>query len=93
MKLHTWVSGHQADILNSKPRSLRQFYILAGILPEDENKTFREATDELVKLRRLVKKVTIEAAKHRDYAESDRLWQALSPLAELLMDVSTDTTT
>jgi hypothetical protein len=71
---------------------LRQFYILAGILPEDGGKKLpRESPDELAKLRRAVRKVTTEATSHRDYIHADELWKALEPLARLLRDVSTDT--
>lgn len=93
MRLHIWVCSHQKEILEAKPHSLRQFYILAGILPEDESKKLPKANnDDLAKLRLLVRKVTAEAAAHRDYAEVDRLWQALEPLAPLLREVSTDLT-
>ena len=90
VRLHTWVCGHRTEILNAKPHSLRQFYILANILPEDETKPMPGPKDDLAKLRRLVRKVTIEAAAHRDYIDASRLWQALEPLAPLLRDVSTD---
>jgi hypothetical protein len=91
MRLHIWVYSHQREILEAKPHSLRQFYILAGILPEDESKKLpKENNDELAKLRRLVRKVTVEAAAHRDYVEVERLWQVLEPLAPLLREVSTD---
>ena len=93
MRLHIWVCSHQKEILEAKPHSLRQFYILAGILPEDESKKLpKENNDDLAKLRQLVRKVTVEAAAHRDYADFGRLWQALEPLAPLLREVSTDLT-
>jgi hypothetical protein len=93
MRLHIWVCSHQKEILEAKPRSLRQFYILSGILPEDERKKLpKENNDDLAKLRRLVRRVTAEAAAHRDYADVGRLWQALEPLAPLLREVSTDLT-
>jgi hypothetical protein len=88
--LHKWVGEHQDAILKSKPRSLRQFYILAGILPEDEPKVPSEKPDELSKLRRLVRRTALEAAAHRGYAETPKLWDALKPLAALLREVSTD---
>jgi len=91
MRLHTWVCTHRTEILAAKPYSLRQFYILAGILPEDGSKTLPKTKDDLAKLRRAVRKVTAEAAAHRDFADSDRLWRALEPLAALLREVSTDT--
>ncbi|HTL58208.1 MAG TPA: hypothetical protein VL361_21145 [Candidatus Limnocylindrales bacterium] len=91
MRLHIWVCTHQRDILEAKPRSLRQFYILAGILPEDETKKLpKSSNDDLAKLRRLVRKVTTEAAAHRNYEDADKLWQALKPLAPLLREVSTE---
>lgn len=91
MNLHKWVCSHQTKILEAKPRSLRQFYILAGILPEDESEKLRkENKDELAKLRRLVRRLTTEAAAHRDYADAERLWRVLEPLAPLLREVSTD---
>jgi hypothetical protein len=94
MRLHIWVCSHRTEILAAKPHSLRQFYILAGILSEDEsNKLTKENPDDLAKLRRLVRKVTAEAAAHRDYAEVEDLWKALAPLAALLTDVGTDTRT
>lgn len=93
MRLHIWVCSHQKEILEAKPHSLRQFYILAGILPEDEGKKMsKENSDGLAKLRRLVRRVTLEVAAHRDYADVGRLWQALEPLAHLLREVSTDLT-
>jgi hypothetical protein len=93
MRLHIWVSTHQSEILAAKPHSLRQFYILAGILPEDESRPLpKGGNDDLAKLRRLVRKVTAEAAAHRDYEDVERLWRALEPLAPLLRDVSTDLT-
>lgn len=91
MRLHIWCCTHQSEIIAAKPRSLRQFYVLAGILPEDGSRKFSSAQhDDLAKLRRLVRRVATEAAAHRDYADAQRLWQALSPLAPLLREVSTD---
>lgn len=91
MKLHLWFSTHGEDILKTKPQSLRQAYILAGILPEDETKPLpRDSRDELAKLRRMVTRLTKEAAAHRDYADSKKLWETLQPLAVLLRQVSTD---
>jgi hypothetical protein len=92
MRLHVWVCSHQSEILAAKPHSLRQFYVLAGVLPEDESKKMpKENNDELAKLRRLVRRTAAEAAAHRGYAEAKKLWQALEPLAVLLREVSTDT--
>lgn len=92
MRLHIWVCTHQQEILEAKPHSLRQFYILAGILPEDDaKKLHRHKADDLAKLHRAVRKVTAEASAHRGYAEAQELWRALEPLARLLKDVSTDT--
>jgi hypothetical protein len=91
MNLHIWVCSHQREILDAKPRSLRQFYILAGILPEDGSKRLsKDNSDDLAKLRRLVGRIVMEAAAHRDYADIERLWNTLKPLAPLLRDVSTD---
>ena len=93
MRLHVWVCSHHKEILEAKPHSLRQFYIMAGILPEDESKNLpKEHHDDLAKLRRLVRRVTMEVAAHRDYADIERLWRALEPLAPLLREVSTDLT-
>jgi hypothetical protein len=91
MRLHIWVGSHQQEILRAKPHSLRQFYILAGILPEEEGKSRHESDDDLAKVRRLVRKIASEVAKHREYADAGRLWDALQPLAGVLRDVSTDT--
>jgi len=66
IRLHIWVCANPKEILTAKPHSLRQFYILAGILPEDEGKRLpRGCKDDLAKLRRLVRKVTAEAAAPR----------------------------
>jgi hypothetical protein len=93
MRLHTWVTSHRTEILKAKPSSLRQFYILAGILPEDGSKKLHnDKYDELSKLRRLVSRVLTEATGHRDYVKVEKLWQVLEPLAPLLREVSTDVT-
>lgn len=89
--LHLWVGQHQEAILKSKPHSLRQFYILAGILPEDgSKKPPKENPDALAKLRKLVRRTTWEAAGHRDFATASDLLEALNPLAVLLEDVAAD---
>jgi hypothetical protein len=89
--LHKWVGSHQREILKTKPTSLRQMYILAKILPEDETRNMpKENHDELAPLRRKVAKVLTEAAKYRDFGKGKDLWKALKPLAPLLREVCTD---
>lgn len=91
MRLHIWVGQHQKDILDHKPHSLRQFYILAGILPEDGPKRLpKDKPDELTKLRRLVHRTCLEAAAHRDYCTAQALLRALDPLAALLEEIVQD---
>jgi hypothetical protein len=85
MRLHKWVIVHQGAILKSRPHSLRQMYILAGILPEDEAKSkLGEKADELAKLKRFVRRLCLEAAVHRDYAARSDLLRALTPVQNLL---------
>jgi hypothetical protein len=91
MRLHKWISTHRQTILEQKPHSLRQCYILAGILPEDESKKRpTDPNDELAKLRRLVRKVCVEAACHRKYQQASELMNALVPVANLIEDVRED---
>jgi hypothetical protein len=91
MRLNMWLEQHRSDILEHKPRSLRQFYILAGILPEDgPKKLLRNKLDDLARLRRLVRQLCLEVAKHRDYCQSQELFTILRPLIAVLEEVSTD---
>ena len=91
MALHQWVGQHKDSILKSKPHSLRQFYILAGILPEDHaKKPPKDIPDDLAKLRKFVRRTALEAAGHRDYATAVALLKALQPLAVLLEEVTAD---
>ncbi|MGA2248475.1 MAG: DUF3102 domain-containing protein [Verrucomicrobiota bacterium] len=91
MKLHVWIGQHQKDILYHKPHSLRQFYILAGILPEDGPKRMpKDAPDELGRLRRLVRRTCWEAAAHRQFSGAAGLLKALNPLAKLLEEITAD---
>jgi hypothetical protein len=88
MKLHKWVSQHQQDILEHKPHSLRQLYILAGILPEDGPKRLpREKPDELSKLRKLVWRTCNEAAVHVGYSRTIDILKALQPLVRTFEEV------
>jgi len=88
MKLHRWVSQHQQDILEHKPHSLRQLYILASILPEDGPKTLpRDKPDELSKLRKLVRRTCLEAAVHVGYSPAADMSKALQPLARLFEEL------
>ena len=91
MRLHIWLGQHRKDILEHKPHSLRQFYILAGILPEDGPKRLpKDEPDELTKLRKLVFRTCKEAAAHRQFAGAEALLKALDPLAALLEEVTDD---
>lgn len=91
MRLHIWVGQRRQDILDHKPHSLRQFYILAGILPEDGPKQIpKDKPDELTKLRKLVFRTCLEAAAHRQFATGKALLKALDPLAALLEEVAAD---
>jgi hypothetical protein len=91
MRLHIWVALHQQDILAHKPHSLRQFYILAGILPEDGPKRFhKEKPNELSKLRTLVRRTCWEAAARRDYTTANELLKVLVPLTALFEEVTAD---
>jgi hypothetical protein len=77
--------------LDHKPHSLRQFYILAGILPEDGPKRLpKDKPDELTKLRKLVRRTCLEAAAHRDYSTAKALLRVIQPLAALLQEVADD---
>jgi hypothetical protein len=88
MRLHEWVATHQETIIREKPRSLRQFYVLAGILPEDGPRLLpREKRDELARLRRLVWRTSKEGVIHIGYAPAEKLLKVLEPLVALLADV------
>ncbi len=93
MNLHKWVSQHQHDILERKPHSLRQLYILAGILPEDGAKMLRdEKPDELTRLRKFVRRTCMEAAIYIGYVPSVDILKALQPVVTLLEDVENEQT-
>ncbi len=88
MRLHRWVASHQKTILQEKPRSLRQFYILAGILPEDGRKVLRgQQGDELARLRRFVWRTRKEAGVHLGYGQAADLWKVIQPLEVLFEEV------
>lgn len=96
MRLHEWrlkFPKEKFAELQMKPHTLRQLYLLAGILPEDEDdkdRGMKGSSDDLARLRRLVRKVTREANAHRDYADAKDLQKALAPLVGLLEDVGKD---
>jgi hypothetical protein len=93
MNLHKWVSQHQGAILERKPHSLRQLYILAGILPEDDAKTLSlEKPEELSRLRRFVRRTCLEAAVHIGYVPSVDIMKVLQPLVALLEEVGHEET-
>lgn len=91
MRLHVWVGQHQQDILNHKPHSLRQFYFLAGTLPEDGPKQIpKDKPDELSKLRKLVRQTCLEAAAHRSFSTAEALLRVIQSLATVLQEVADD---
>jgi hypothetical protein len=90
MRLHTWISVHKQQIFEAKPHSLRQLYILAGIINADDGPQVRLKTDDLARLRRLVRRTCLEAAAHRDYVRLYDVRKALEPLARLLAELEED---
>jgi hypothetical protein len=92
MQFNRWMTLNKNALLAGKAHTLRQAFIMAHILPSDEEKKRSKQGDEFAKLRRQVRRLCNEVASHGGYAEEEKLLKELEPLKRLLVDIHTDTT-